>query len=193
MTYKFTDIGDYARFFTNGPVNALIFASHGIWSPKHHGMTRVGYSYNWYSKPSEPLMGEAYKRALPTMGVAEPVDRLGPGSGQVQNVLMLPLEQSLFAFTIRTIAEKIRSANPLGLAMFAFHGSSTVKALDLKLIDTQLLPALRMPKEKPLHMVVCRSSTLKHVNPVVSGEIKVFGDVIDGNEEVFNSITEDML
>ncbi|MGO4835700.1 hypothetical protein AB4144_26000 [Rhizobiaceae sp. 2RAB30] len=123
------------------------------------------------------------------MGTAEPIDTFGPGSGQVANMLLIPLEQSLFAFTAKTFREAVKPTNPRGLALLAFHGNKAVPGMRLNLLDTQLLPALQYPLSRPVHMVVCRSLDMKHVEPTVTNNIRVIGEPITP----FNSITDEML
>ncbi|WP_346839959.1 hypothetical protein [Microbulbifer sp. SAOS-129_SWC] len=183
------DVNPYCRFFSNGPTKQLIFSSHGIWSPKSDGMTRVNYTYHWYSQPTEPLYHSEYLNKLPSMGHAEPIDTLGPGSGSVANTLFVPLDQQLFMLTARAFQNQVRTTNPLGLSLLAFHGSNTVRAMNLHLLDKQLLPALKYPVNRPVHMIVCRSLQMKAVTPVVRKNVTVIGPALTP----FNSITNDML
>lgn len=190
----FQDIGTpaYCRFFYNGPSRSFIFSAHGIWVPAQHGMTRVDYTYHWYTQPLEPLSHSQYLSVLGKVGIsAEPVDQFGPGSGSVANMLFVPLEPQLFTATARPFSEKISSSNPLGLSLLAFHGSSAVPCMSLHLLDKQLLPALKLPKDQPVHMIVCRSLHMKQVNTVVRDQVVVIDRTPWPNP--FDSVTNDML
>jgi hypothetical protein len=188
----FSDIppkNPYLRLFTQGPnTRSIIFSSHGIWRPAKEGMTTLKYTYYWYAQPTASLSYQEYRAKVQQMGTAPPVDTFGPGSGQVANMLLLPLEQSLFGPTVQGFNEKVGPSNPQGLALLAFHGNKDVTAMTLSMLDTQLLPALRYPVTTPVHMVVCRSLAMKNVTPVVKNNVAVIWPLTP-----FNSITDDML
>lgn len=179
----------YLRLFTQGPVKSIVFSSHGIWSPAKDGMTRLQYTYHWYTRPTEVLTGEEYVAKVGKMGIVDPVDISGPGSGQVPNTTLFPLEQDLFAFTARTFQGAVKESNPNGLGLLAFHGNKAVPGMRLNQLDSQLLPALRYPLSKPVHMVVCRSLEMNHVVPNVTNQVVVIRQAMTP----FNSITDDML
>ncbi|MBV9673064.1 MAG: hypothetical protein JO076_09615 [Verrucomicrobia bacterium] len=129
-------------------------------------MVRVQYRYYLYTQPNTTLSGEKYQSILNTIHDNEPTDILGPGSGEVSNYLLLPLEQGLFSWTTKTfLKERIYKDNPGQLRLLAFMGSVQVKALHLKYLDQQLLPYLGYPTAYPIRMIVCRALTMKeHVS-----------------------------
>lgn len=181
----------YLRMIWKKALGSLVFSSHGIWRPSKEGMTRVNYTYHWYTQPNTVLTGTEYKNKLTTMGAASPVDSFGPGSGEVANMLLLPLEAGLFKWTNEVFADqKIYGENPKDLALLTFFQNKVgVNAMSLKLLDTQLLPAIKYPKDRPVHMVVCRSLGMNHVVPVVTHNVVVW----DEWPNPFDSITNDML
>lgn len=185
----------YLRLIWKNNLVNMVFSSHGIWRPAKEGMTRVNYTYHWYTEPNTVLSGAAYQNKLNTMGAAPPVDTFGPGSGDVANMLLLPLEAALFRWTNEVFAEqKIYGANPTELSLLTFFQNNVgVPGMTLKMLDTQLLPALRYPLANPVHMVVCRSLHMNHVVPVVAQNVVVMRPLEDLPTTPFSSITNDML
>jgi hypothetical protein len=193
----------YLRLFypDNKVISQMVFSSHGIWDPAKYGMTRLRYTYYWYTQPSVVLKGEEYARKVLEMGSASPVDIFGPGSGEVANMALFPLEQSIFAFTVKRFREAYATTNPKGMGLMAFHGNKDVPGMKLSTLDSQLLPHFKYPVETPVHMVVCRSLNMNHVTTTVSNEVKVIAPSDGELKPVpspatmnpFDSITEDML
>lgn len=181
----------YLRLIWKNTLENLVFSSHGIWRPGKEGMTRVNYTYHWYTQPNTVLSGSAYKSQLASMGAAAPVDSFGPGSGEVANMLLVPLEAGLFKWTNETFAdEKIHGENPTNLSLLTFFKNTVgVQAMTLKMLDSQLLPWLKYPLGRPVHMVVCRSLEMNHVVPVVTHNVVVMASL----PSPFDSITNDML
>jgi hypothetical protein len=179
----------YLRQFYQGNPGRIVFSAHGIWNPAKDGMTRVNYTYYWYTQPTAVLTGSQYVAKLREMGSAMPVDTFGPGSGQVANMLLVPLEQTIFAFTASAFRDAVSVANSKELTLLAFHGNKTVGAMRLDMLDKQLLPAFRYPVTEPVHMVVCRSLEQRHVDPAVTNDVVVLTQAMTP----FNSITDKML
>ncbi|MGH7050577.1 MAG: hypothetical protein ACREE5_08025 [Acetobacteraceae bacterium] len=159
-------------------------------------MTQVRYTYHWYTQPTAVLTGTQYLKmlgetstVLGETSTAEPVDISSPGSGLIQNTLLVPLEQRLLTFTVKSFQDSIKKGNPAELALLAFHGSKAVPGMRLNLLDSQLLPALNYPTDRPVRMVVCRSLDMNHVAPQVTNQVVVLAPGMTP----FNSITNDML
>jgi hypothetical protein len=193
MPLKFTDypVPAFLRFFRQdaGAIGQLIFSSHGIWDPAKQGMTRLRYTYYWYVQPSVVLTGTEYARKVLEMGLASPVDITGPGSGSVPNTALYPLEQTIFASTVKYFRDAYATENPRSMALMAFHGNRDVPGMTLSMLDSQLLPNFNYPVEKPVHMVVCRSYLLDHVTTTVKHDVQVMASL----PSVFASITNDLL
>lgn len=179
----------YIRLFYQGSIVTYLFSSHGIWSPSRDGMTRLKYTYHWYTQPTAVLTGTQYLQMFAKIATADPVDTSGPGSGEVQNTLLVPLEQGLFGFTARSFLAATKDSNPKGLALLAFHGSKAVPGMRLNQLDAQLLPALNYPLDRAVQMVVCRSLEMNHIVPEVTDQVVVLAPGMTP----FNSITDDML
>jgi hypothetical protein len=148
----------YVRlFYKTMPLGGMIWSSHGIWRPAKEGMTRIQYTYHFYTPPNTPLSFLAYKAQLNDIQDAEPKDHFIGGS-EVANYLLIPLDAELFYWTSKTfVAERIAAGNPGNLGLLAFMGSGGIKAMSLKLLDQQLLPFLGYPIAYPVRMIVCRS------------------------------------
>lgn len=195
---KFVDYPDgknpYIRLFCpdDNAIQQAVFSAHGIWDPAKDGMTRVQYTYYWYVQNTLVLTGEEYAKKVVDLGDISPADIIGPGSGEVPNTVLVPLEQKTFGFTVKRFREAYADKNPKGMGLIAFQGSKDVPGMRLSTLDKQLLPMFRMPVDRPIHMVVCRSTTLKHVVPVVSADVKVVLPPMPAPKP-FDSITNDDL
>jgi hypothetical protein len=134
------------------------------------GMVRVQYKYWWFTQPNTTLTFEKYKDMVGKIHTKEPVDSIGPGSGEVANYTLIRLEDPLFSWTADAfVKEKIEKANPSGCRLLMFMGNVTLKAFSLKLLDQQLLPWLQIPLSQPVRMIVCRALQTK-VQGVLAGE-----------------------
>lgn len=195
---KFVDYPDakspYLRLFCpdDNVIKQTVFSAHGIWDPAKYGMTRLQYTYYWYVQNTLVLTGEEYAKKVVDFGAVSPADIIGPGSGEVPDTGLFPLEQKTFGFTVKKFREAYADKNPKGMGLIAFHGNKDVPGMKLSMLDKQLLPAFKMPVDRPIHMVVCRSTTLKHVDPVVSTDVRVVLPSLP-IPKPFDSITDDAL
>jgi hypothetical protein len=162
----FTPAKPYVRVYRDSVVpHNYIFAAHGIWRPATDGMTRVKYTYHWYTQPNTALSYAEFVARLPAIGIADPVDTFGPGSGHVANTLFLGMEPDLFMANEVAFLRQTRIGNPDDLGMISFFQNPHVRGFNLILLDTQLLPALQYPLNRPVKMIVCRSLRMNHVVP----------------------------
>jgi hypothetical protein len=153
-------------YFKSGDTGPFLWSSHGIWMPHLAGMVRLRYTYHWYTQPNTTLSFEKYQSIISHIHDKEPTDILGPSSGEVSNYHLIRLEEPLFGWTSKTfVKERIEKSNPDGLRLLLFMGTPALKAMSLKQLDQQLLPALKYPVAFPVRMIVCRSLQMKvHVN-----------------------------
>ncbi|MCP3943122.1 MAG: hypothetical protein GY710_16765 [Desulfobacteraceae bacterium] len=152
----------------NQRLEGLVFSSHGIWRPAQDGMIKkLNYTYHWYTQPNTELKGSSYKKQLKTMGTDQPVDSFGPRSGQVANMLLTPLDPEETNYTANVfVKQHILGNNPNGLGLLMYVQNNTTPCFTLEQLDTVLLPSIPYPINLNVHMVVCRSFYLKHVQTI---------------------------
>jgi len=163
---QFRDISWFRLWTVKDTVpTSIMYSSHGIYLPDQlrsssHDLTFTPrYTYYFYCDPGQSLRYATYRdTVLPAALDASSLSRrVIDSSAPTENLALICLEQEFFTLTTRTYTDHVKNHNVRQLAFLSINKIDQV--ITFQQLDTQLLPTLRWPVERPIHMIVCRANS----------------------------------
>ena len=162
---KFQDFSWFRLWTVTGtPTSTMMFSSHGIYVPDQnrengHPLTfRPTYTYHFYCDPGASLKYTVYRdEVLPSALSADVLSRRTvDSSNETENLALLCLEGEFFRLTIKTYTDHIKKNNIRELGFLSINKPDQL--ITFRQLDKELLPAIKWPVQRPIHMIVCRAT-----------------------------------